>query len=89
MLMVLFLLSITGDEAPTISTLPNPTVAASARQTRCENAREQLVREGEALAPMLRPLGKEPLANAYRPVVRFAHCDTPVLVVKRLGQRQR
>ncbi len=87
--MVLFLLSMASDEAPAASALPKPSVATPSPQPRCENVRDQLVREGEAPAPTLRSLDKEPLANAYRPVVRFAQCDTPVVVARRIGLRQR
>lgn len=87
--MVLFLLSITGDEAPKVFAVPNTAVATNPRETRCENSRDQRVREGEAPAPTLRSLDQEPLANAYRPVVRFAQCDVPVLIAKELGRQQR
>ncbi len=88
MLMVLFLLSMTGDDAPKVSALPKSTETTS-RQVRCENARDQLAREGEGPIPTLRSLDEEPLANAYRPVVRYAHCDKPVLIAKQIGRQQR
>lgn len=89
MLMVLFLLSMTGDDAPMLTAPSSPAVAAQPRSGRCDNARGQLVREGEARAPSLRSLDKEPQANAYRPVVRYAHCDKPVVIAKGIGQQQR
>jgi hypothetical protein len=88
MLMVLFLLSMTGDDAPKVAAPPNPSETTS-RQARCENAHDQLAGEGEGPAPTLRSLDKESLANAYRPVVRYAHCDKPVLIAKEIGQQQR
>ncbi len=87
--MLLFLLSITGDEAPKLPALPRATAATSPRQARCENARDQQVRESERAAPVPRALAEEPLANAYRPVVRYAHCDKPVVMAKGLGRQQR
>ncbi|WP_066725999.1 hypothetical protein [Sphingomonas pituitosa] len=89
MLMVLFLLSVAGDEAPKASVLPDSTLVTPPPRARCENPREQLVREGEAAVPTLRSLNEEPLANAYRPVVRYAHCDQPVVIAKRIGRQQR
>lgn len=89
MVTVLFLLSIIGDDAPKIAALPAPIVATKPRQGRCENARDQLVREEDARAAMPRSLGEEPLANAYRPVVRYANCDKPLVIAKGVGRQQR
>lgn len=87
--MVLLLFSIAGDEVPTVLAPANPSVATPLPRERCENARDTLVRDGEEPMPALRSLEKEPLANAYRPVVRYAHCDKPVVIAKSVGQQQR
>lgn len=87
MWMVLFLLSIAGDDAPAAEAA---VASAPAPAARCENARRQTVQgRGEAVAPGVRSLAEEPLANAYRPVVRFAQCDRPLIVARRIGQQQR
>jgi len=87
--MVLLLFSIAGDEVPTVLAPANSSVATPLPREQCENARDTLVRDGEEPVPALRSLEKELLANAYRPVVRYAHCDKPVVIAKRVGQQQR
>lgn len=81
---VRLLLSITGDDAPAAKAMVVP------RKPRCENARVQPVEAAPSGAtPGARALRDEPLANAYRPVVRHAHCDVPVVVATRIGNAQR
>lgn len=89
MVTVLFLLAMFGDDAPKALALPTPPLTATARPARCENARDQLARVEDVPAPALRPLDKEPLANAYLPVVRTAQCDRPVMIAKGVGKQQR
>ncbi|MET3711441.1 hypothetical protein ABIC65_002143 [Sphingomonas trueperi] len=86
MLLVLLLLSITGDDVPAAAAAEAATQPPAAR---CENARTQSVRLPGEASPGLRSLAEEPLANAYRPVVRDVRCDRPEIVAKRVGQRQR
>jgi len=83
MLLVL-LLSIAGNDAPAaVGSSPPRT------ETRCQDARVHTAAAGEDKTPVHRSLGQEPLANAYRPVVRFVGCDVPVKVASRVGQQQR
>lgn len=89
MLMVLLLLSIAGEDAPSAPLLSAAKPVMAPRAGRCENARTQNVDQDRAKAPALRSLAEEPLANAYRPVVRHADCDRPVIVANRVGQVQR
>jgi hypothetical protein len=86
MLLVLLLLSITGDDVPAAAAAE---AVAKAPAVRCENASIQSVRAPVDASASLRSLGEEPLANAYRPVVRDVHCDRPVMVARRVGQQQR
>lgn len=89
MWMVLLLLSISGEDAPAVLPLPAAKPVSAHRAARCENARVQTVDQDRAKAPVLRSLAEEPLANAYRPVVRHADCDRPVIVASRVGRVQR
>ncbi|MGN7998357.1 hypothetical protein [Sphingomonas sp. 22176] len=86
MLLVLLLLSITGDDVPAAAAAEAVTQPPAMR---CENARTQSVRAPAEATPSLRSLGEEPLANAYLPVVRHVDCDRPVIVATRVDEKQR
>ena len=90
MLLVLLLLSINGEDAPAAAAAaPAAEAVAKAPAARCENASIQSVRAPADASASLRSLGEEPLANVYRPVVRDVHCDRPVIVATRVGDKQR
>jgi hypothetical protein len=86
MLLVLLLLSITGEDVPAAAAAET---AAQAAPTRCENARVHSVEAQDTVVLGTHALKQEPLANAYRPVVRHVGCDRPVIVATRVGDKQR
>lgn len=86
MLLVLLLLSVTGEDVPTAAAVE--VAAAQAAPTRCENARVHSAEEQDAAVLGAHALNQEPLANAYRPVVRHVGCDRPVIVATRIGETQ-
>lgn len=85
-MLLALLLSIIGNDVPAA---PPAEAATQVAPKRCENARTEWVDVQASAAPAKRALADEPLANAYRPVVRHVDCDHPVIVASRVGERQR
>lgn len=83
---ILLLLSMTANDAtaalPAAGRDPAP-------KAKCENARSQRVDERQGAVARAKPLADAPLANSYRPLVRFVDCDRPVVLANRIGEKQR
>lgn len=86
MLTILLLLSTTANDAT--AALP-AAGRKSAPRVQCENARSQRVDARQGAVPPVKPLADAPLANSYRPLVRFVDCDRPVVLATRVGEKQR